>query len=47
MVAVLAGEVSGGGTTTITFRNLDDDTDRVIATVDSSGNRTAFTYDLS
>ena len=47
MVAVLAGEVSGGGTTTITFRNLDDDTDRVIATVDTSGNRTAFTYDLS
>ena len=45
--AVLAGEVSGGGTTTITFRSTDDTKDRVVATVDSNGNRTAITYDKS
>jgi hypothetical protein len=44
---VLAGEVSGGGTTTITFRSTDDTKDRVVATVDSNGNRTAITYDKS
>jgi len=47
MAAVLAGKSSGGGTTTITFRNLEDDTNRVVATVDSSGNRTSVTLDLS
>lgn len=45
--AVLAGEVSGGGTTTITFRSTDDTKDRIVATVDSNGNRTAITYDKS
>ncbi len=45
--AVLAGEVSGGGTTTITFRSTDDTKDRVVATVDNDGNRTAITYDKS
>ena len=47
MAAAIGGEVSGGGTTTITFKNaVADDTSRIIATVDSSGNRTAITYDL-
>jgi hypothetical protein len=41
------GKVSGGGTTTITFANaVADDVDRIVATVDSNGNRTAITYDL-
>jgi len=40
MAAVMAGKVSGGGTSTITFRDLGDGTDRVVATVDSNGNRT-------
>ena len=43
LAAVLVGKSSGGGTTSITFRNLDDDTDRVVATVDTSGNRTSVT----
>jgi len=47
LASVLAGESSGGGTTTITFRNLDDDTDRVVATVDSAGNRTTVTLDVT
>jgi hypothetical protein len=47
ITAAVGGEVSGGGTTTITFRNaVADDADRIIATVDSNGNRTAITYDL-
>lgn len=43
--AVLAGKVSGAGTGTETFRGINDDKDRVVATVDSSGNRTAITLD--
>ena len=45
--AAVGGKVSGGGTTTITFSNaVADDVSRIVATVDSSGNRTAITYDL-
>jgi hypothetical protein len=40
MAAVMAGKVIGGGTSTITFRDLGDGTNRVVATVDSNGNRT-------
>jgi len=47
MIAVLAGKSSGGGTTTITFRNLADSKDRIVATVDANGNRTAVTRDPS
>ena len=47
ITAAVGGEVSGGGTTTITFRNaVADDVERIVATVDSNGNRTAITYDL-
>jgi len=47
IAAATAGKVSGGGTTTITFRNaVADGADRIVATVDSNGNRTAITYDL-
>jgi hypothetical protein len=39
LAAVLAGKVSGGGTSTITFRDLADSLDRLVASVDSNGNR--------
>lgn len=45
--AVLAGKVSGAGTGTETFRDLADTKDRVVATVDSSGNRTALTRNVT
>lgn len=41
--SALFGEASGLGTTTVTFRDYADTKDRIVATVDSSGNRTAFT----
>ena len=44
-MAVLAGKSAGGGTVTLTFRDNADGKDRITATVDSSGNRTAMTLD--
>ncbi len=41
ILSALAGKSSGGGTATIKFRNLADDGDRITATVDAGGNRTA------
>lgn len=47
VTAAMAGKISGGGTATETFRNaVADSANRMVATVDSSGNRTAITYDL-
>lgn len=47
IAAATAGKVSGGGSSTITISSaVSDEVDRIIATVDSSGNRTAITYDL-
>lgn len=47
-LSTTAGKLSGAGTGTETFRNaVADSKDRVTATVDSSGNRTAITYDAS
>lgn len=47
-VAAMAGRISGAPGTTITIRNaVADDADRIVATVDSNGNRTAISYDLS
>ncbi len=43
MLAALGGKVSGAGTTTITFRNAADSADVIVATVDTSGNRSAVT----
>lgn len=40
--AALCNKASGLGTTTVTFRDDADSKDRIVATVDSSGNRTAF-----
>lgn len=47
IAAVTAGKVSGGGTGTEVFRDLGDTKDRITATVDSSGNRTAITRDAA
>lgn len=47
VTAATAGKISGGGTSTITIRNaVVDGVDRIVATVDTDGNRTAITYDL-
>ena len=45
MAAVLAGESSGAGTGTVTFKSIDGIKDRVIADVDGTGNRTAVVLD--
>lgn len=48
IAAAVGGKVSGGGTTTITIRNaFADSKNRIIATVDTDGNRSAITYDLT
>lgn len=47
MSAALAGEVSGAGTGTITIRDIGDTADRIVASVDGSGNRTAVTLDAT
>lgn len=47
MLAALAGVLSGAGTTTVTIRNVGDTKDRIIGTVDSSGNRSAVVVDGS
>lgn len=46
ILSATAGKVSGAETTTITFRNLPDSIDRIVATVDANGNRTSLTYDV-
>lgn len=43
MAAVLVGKASGLATTTATYRNLADNADVVVATVDADGNRSAVT----
>jgi hypothetical protein len=47
MASVLLGKASGLATTTGTFRALDDSQNRVTATIDADGNRTAMTYDTT
>ena len=47
ILSAVAGKVSGAETTTITFRNLPDDKNRIVATVDANGNRSSVTYDVS
>lgn len=41
--SALAGKLSGGGTTTLTFRGINDASDVIVATVDANGNRSAVT----
>lgn len=45
--ATLGGKASGLGTTTAVYRDIGDSKDRVTATVDADGNRTAVTRDLT
>ncbi len=45
MLSALAGKSSGGGTGTVAFRDDADSKDRISATVDSTGDRTAVTKD--
>lgn len=47
ILSALAGELSGAPGTTITIQNVNGDKDRIVATVDSNGNRTSLTYDVS
>jgi hypothetical protein len=45
-MAALAGKLSGAATTTVSIRNVADDTNVIVATVDASGNRSAVTLTL-
>ena len=47
VAAVLAGKSSGGGTTTITFRDLNDTKDVIVATVNGTGDRLSVTLDVA
>lgn len=47
VAAVLLGKASGMATTTAVFRAADDSKDRVTATVDGDGNRSAVTLDAT
>ena len=47
MSAALAGKLSGAGGTNIAIRDINDTTDRITATVDANGNRSAVTLDES
>lgn len=43
IAAKIAGKATGGGTTTITYRGVDDSSDVIVETVDANGNRSAMT----
>ncbi len=45
LLAALAGKAAGGGTTAVTFRDVADAKNRISATVDANGNRSAVTLD--
>ncbi len=45
ILAASAGKLSGAGGTTITIRDAADTKDRIVATVDANGNRTALVLD--
>lgn len=47
VASAAAAKLSGAATTTISIRDLGDTKDRVVATVDSDGNRTAVTLDAT
>jgi hypothetical protein len=47
ILAAAAGKLSGAATTTVTIRNVGDSVNRITATVNSDGDRTAITYDLT
>ena len=43
MASALAGKLSGGGSTTLTFKSVDGASDVIVAIVDANGNRTSVT----
>lgn len=45
IAAAVLGKVDGAATPTITFRDVNDTTDRIVADVDGDGNRTDVTLD--
>ena len=45
LLAAMAGKVSGAATNTVSFRDVADTKNRILATVDSNGNRTATVLD--
>ena len=47
LTAVLGGRISGAGTGVEVFRNFNDTTNRVTASIDASGNRTSVTTNLT
>lgn len=47
ILAASAGKLSGATTTTVTIRNVGDSKDRITATVDADGNRSAVTTDAT
>lgn len=47
LMSALAGKLSGAATTTISIRDLADTKNRIVATVDANGNRSAVTLDLT
>lgn len=47
ILAALVGKLSGAATTTVTIRDTNDGVNRVVATVDADGNRSAVTLDAS
>jgi hypothetical protein len=47
ILAASAGKLSGAATTTVTIRNVGDSKNRITATVDSDGNRSAVTTDAT
>lgn len=47
LLAVWANISSGGGTSTITYRDYEDTKDRISGTVDKDGNRTAIVKDVT
>lgn len=47
ILAAMVGKATGGGTATVTFRDVGDTKDRIVLTVDGSGNRSAVTLDAS
>jgi hypothetical protein len=47
VIAALAGKANGLETSTVHFRDYTDSKNRITATVDSNGNRSSITYDLT
>lgn len=45
MFAILAGHGTGGGTSTVTYKDSENVKSRIVATVDVNGNRTPVSYD--